>query len=98
MRDEGRCRVGGASRDSTGFVAMEEGLISSGVTQKVFSHRADGNHRQEYCSDCVIHQRRVRILSQPLLILDLLLTFSGLHFAYLYTGLIPPNLQRCWED
>ena len=29
MRDEGRCRVGGASRDSTGFVAMEEGLISS---------------------------------------------------------------------
>ena len=23
--------VGGASRDSTGFVAMEEGLISSGV-------------------------------------------------------------------
>ena len=31
MRGEGRCRVGGASRDSTGFVAMEEGLISSGV-------------------------------------------------------------------
>ena len=30
MRGEGRCRVGGASRDSTGFVAMEEGLISSG--------------------------------------------------------------------
>ena len=30
LRGEGRCGVGGASRDSTGFVAMEEGLISSG--------------------------------------------------------------------
>ena len=30
LRDEGRCGVGGASRDSTGFVEMEEGLISSG--------------------------------------------------------------------
>ena len=30
LRDEGRCGVGGASRDSTGFVAMEEGLISGG--------------------------------------------------------------------
>ena len=31
LRGEGRCEFGGASRDSTGFVAMEEGLISSGV-------------------------------------------------------------------
>ena len=30
LRGEGRCGFGGASRDSTGFVAMEEGLISSG--------------------------------------------------------------------
>ena len=30
LRGEGRCGVGGASRDSTGMVAMEEGLISSG--------------------------------------------------------------------
>ena len=30
LRGETRCGVGGASRDSTGFVAMEEGLISSG--------------------------------------------------------------------
>ena len=30
LRGEGRCGVGGASRASTGFVAMEEGLISSG--------------------------------------------------------------------
>ena len=30
LRGEGRCGVGGASRDSAGFIAMEEGLISSG--------------------------------------------------------------------
>ena len=30
QRSENRCGVGGTSRDSTGFVAMEEGLISSG--------------------------------------------------------------------
>ena len=30
LRVEGYCGVGGASRDSAGFVAMEEGLISSG--------------------------------------------------------------------
>ena len=30
LRGEGSCGVGGASRDSTGMVAMEEGLISSG--------------------------------------------------------------------
>ena len=30
LRGEGRCGFGGASRDSTGFVAMVEGLISSG--------------------------------------------------------------------
>ena len=30
LRGEGCCGFGGASRDSTGFVAMEEGLISSG--------------------------------------------------------------------
>ena len=30
QRSENRCGVGGISRDSTGFVAMEEGLISSG--------------------------------------------------------------------
>ena len=30
LRGKGRCGVGGASRDSTGMVAMEEGLISSG--------------------------------------------------------------------
>ena len=29
LRGEGYCGVGGASRDSTGFGAMEEGLISS---------------------------------------------------------------------
>ena len=32
LRGEGRCGFGGASRDSTRFVAMEEGLISSGGT------------------------------------------------------------------
>ena len=30
LRGEGRCGFGGASRNSTGFVAMEEGLVSSG--------------------------------------------------------------------
>ena len=30
LRGEGRCGFGGTSRDSTGFVVMEEGLISSG--------------------------------------------------------------------
>ena len=30
LRSQGYCGVGGASRDSAGFVAMEEGLISSG--------------------------------------------------------------------
>ena len=30
LRGEGYCGVGGASRDSTGFGAMEEGLISRG--------------------------------------------------------------------
>ena len=30
QRSENRCGVGGTSRDSNGFVAMEEGLISSG--------------------------------------------------------------------
>ena len=30
LRGEGSCGVGGASRDSAGFVAMEEGLISRG--------------------------------------------------------------------
>ena len=32
LRVEGYCGVGGASRDSAGFVAMEEGLISRGDT------------------------------------------------------------------
>ena len=30
LRGQRYCEVGGASRDSTGFGAMEEGLISSG--------------------------------------------------------------------
>ena len=30
LRGQGYCEVGGASRDSTGFSAMEEGLISRG--------------------------------------------------------------------
>ena len=30
LRGQGYCGVGGASQDSTGFGAMEEGLISSG--------------------------------------------------------------------
>ena len=30
LRGEGRCGFGGASRDTTGFVAIKEGLISSG--------------------------------------------------------------------
>ena len=40
LRGEGSCGVGGASRDSTGFAAMEEGLISCETAYPTWRQRA----------------------------------------------------------
>ena len=40
LRGEGSCEVGGASRDSAGFVAMEEGLISRGGMSSAYAAAA----------------------------------------------------------
>ena len=64
MRGEGRCGVGGASRDSTGFVAMEEGRGGSwNMDEKLCIGAKDHLEKKEsrFSSSLRIHFTRVTI-------------------------------------